>query len=112
MGAPQAVFVTLAECCFAKFFLIVLVMTVVMVLWWSNERSRAAIFACDRGDFFSSLLLMKFFLAFFLDCLWRAIWLYFEFVVKYFSGSLFMAKGGFIVFFSACFYHFMQISID
>lgn len=99
MGAPKAVFVTLAECYFAKFFLIVLVMTVVMVLWWSNERSRAAIFACDRGDLFSSLLLMKFFLAFFLDCLWRAIWLYFEFVVKYFSGCLIIAKGGSIVFF-------------
>lgn len=56
---------------------------------------------------------MKFFLAFFLDCLWRAIWLYFEFVVKYFSSSLFMAKGGFIVLFlSACFYHFKRISID
>lgn len=51
------------------------------------------------GTFFVTLLMNIFFLRFFLDCLWCAIWLYFEFVVKYFSGSLFMAKGWFYCFF-------------
>lgn len=47
------------------FFLIVPVMSVVMVLWWSNERSPVVTFAC-RGEFFFASLLIKFFKRFFL----------------------------------------------